>query len=476
MGPAPYPLHPVLIVDDEPEIVRGAQRVLEARGVTNVLGCTDSREVMGLLAEQEVSAVLLDMSMPCVSGEELLAAISGEYPHVPVIIVTGRNEVETAVRCIRAGAFDYLVKPVAASRMTSAVRRALEFRELRDEYRSFRQRVLSGELANPEAFSAIITRNRSMRSLFQYVEAIAPTAKPVLIEGETGVGKELVARAVHELSGRQGQWVAMNVAGLDDNLFSDTLFGHLKGAFTGADQRRGGLVEQAADGTLFLDEIGDLSPASQIKLLRLLQEAQYFPLGADVPKSASPRIVVTTNQDLQALEKAGRFRKDLFYRLQTHRVHVPPLRERPDDLPPLVAHFLEQASAALGKEPPTVPKELFTLLATYAFPGNVRELEAMVYDALSHHTSRMLSMASFKAHIEATRPPAAASPAAIEATASPFALFETLPTLKEAPKLLIAEALNRAKGNQRIAAQLLGITPSGLSKALKRAGSHDAHP
>jgi DNA-binding NtrC family response regulator len=251
--------------------------------------------------------MLLDLSMPHISGGELLSLVNKDFPEVPIIIITGSNDVETAVACMKSGAFDYMVKPVEKSRLISGVKRAIEIRELQRENRLLRARVLLGEMEHPEAFSEIITDSEAMRSIFQYIEAISNTSQPVLITGETGVGKELVARAIHRLSNRKGDFVPVNVAGLDDNIFADTLFGHKKGAFTGADQPRSGMIEQASGGTLFLDEIGDLSPASQVKLLRLLQDGEFFPLGSDIVKHSDARVVVATNQNLQAFRNQGGF-------------------------------------------------------------------------------------------------------------------------------------------------------------------------
>ncbi len=258
------------------------------------------------------------------------------------------------------------------------------------------------------------------------------------------------------------------MAGLDDAVFSDTLFGHMRGAFTGADQTRRGMIEEAADGTLFLDEIGDLSIASQVKLLRLLQEGEYFPLGSDRPKRLKARVVVATHQNLLLKQENGSFRRDLYYRLCTHMVHVPPLRERKGDLAPLLDHFLEEAARSLGKKKPTPPRELLQLLATYSFPGNVRELKALVYNAVSVHRDRVLSMDTFLKTV--VRPEAKLNPPAISAERNLFAGLEHLPTFGEAAELLVEEAMSRANGNQTIAARLLGISQPALSKRLKLRG------
>jgi len=465
------PYLPVLIVDDEIESLEGFEFMLNSNGFNHVKTCQDSRNVMGFLENQEPSVILLDLSMPHLSGQDLLIEISIHYPHIPVIIVTGMNEVETAVACMTRGAFDYMVKPVDQGRMISGVRRAVELREERLEYKNFRKKVLEDDLQYPEIFSDIITVNKIMRSIFQYSETIARTGKPVLITGESGVGKELIAKAIHRLSGNKGQFVSVNVAGLDDQLFSDTLFGHLKGAFTTAEKRRSGLINKATGGTLFLDEIGDLSLISQLKLLRILQEKEYYPMGSDIPIEMDTRIITATNQDLISLMEKRTFRADLYYRIQTHHIHIPPLRERTSDIPLLLEHFLEKTSASLGKKKPTPPRELASFLAGYSFPGNIRELGAMVFDAVSNHKQRMLSTRRFKAHVEKHQPVILKKNTNLkESDLNPFSVIDSFPSLRQAPKYLLSEAMRRSHGNKTTAAMMLGITRSGLNKALKRAG------
>lgn len=463
-----YPNHPVLLVDDEIQALQSYEIVLRSSGITNIMRCQDSRTVLPILAEHAIELMLLDLTMPYVSGEEILTTVTQEYPEIPIIIVTGANDVEIAVRCMKAGAFDYMVKPVERSRLVSGIKRAMEMRDLRRETTQLRQHILSHELRSPEVFSSIITRDETMHSIFHYVEAIAGTAQPVLLTGETGVGKELMARAIHQLSERTGHFVAVNVAGLDDTIFADTLFGHRRGAFTGAEEARSGLVETAASGTLFLDEIGDLQVASQLKLLRLLQEREFFPLGADMPRRSDARIIVSTNEDLTILMTTGRFRKDLYYRLRIHHIHIPPLRERLHDLPDLVEYFLEEAARMLGKKKPTPPPELIALLSTYSFPGNIRELQSMVFDAVSKHTARKLSMDMFKKVIFEDGEKLNEGMQIIEEAERQMVRFgDGLPTLKQMDNLLIQEAMRRARGNQTIAARLLGISQQALSKRLK---------
>ncbi|MEE9169092.1 MAG: sigma-54 dependent transcriptional regulator [bacterium] len=472
MKQAIYPAHPVIIVDDEEHFLLSVVVTLSSNGINNVKECQDSREVMGLVTEQDYSVMLLDLSMPHKSGVDLLPAITQEYPNMPVIMVTAVNEVETAVECMKLGAFDYLVKPVDEARLVTTLKRAIKFRDVQNENTLLKKYLLTDKLDHPDQFAEIITNDKNMRSIFQYVEAIGATSLPILITGETGVGKELVAQAIHYVSGRPGEFMPVNVAGVDDTLFSDTLFGHKKGGFTGADRDRMGLIEQAASGTLFLDEIGDLSLESQVKLLRLLQEAKYYPIGADTPKLTDARIVVATNSDIEARQLDGNFRKDLYYRLQAHHIHIPPLRDRKDDIPILVEHFLTKAGNSLNKKRPTPPRELMSLLRNYQFPGNVRELEGMIFDAVSRHKSGILSMESFKDKIRSKD----IDHMEIDADESGAAQYgevrmefpDQLPSLRLMERMLVSEALRRADGNQTIAAQLLGLTRRALNNRLNR--------
>lgn len=460
---------PILLVDDEQEILRSFTRILNIEGIENVFTIDDSRQVMPFLKEQNIGVIILDLKMPYISGDELLLEINHDFPSIPVIIMTAVNEVESAVRCMKSGAFDYLVKPVDESIFLSSLMKAMEFYSLRKEATSLKQYLLDDRIENESAFSSIITNSKKMRSIFKYAEVIAVSNQPVLITGETGVGKELIARAIHALSRRKGEFVAVNIAGLDDTVFSDTLFGHKRGSFTGADQPRDGLITRAGGGTLFLDEIGDMSEASQAKLLRLLQENEYYPLGSDVPKHTDARVVVATNQVLQNLISSGKFRKDLYYRLRGHQIHIPPLRERIEDIPLLVSSFLEEAANSLKKKKPTPPPELITYLSTSDFPGNVRELKAVIFDAVARHKSGVLSMDSFKEFIHKERLTEGKIPPSQTNELNSFVSgFQRFPTLKEAENYLISEALRRSNNNQGVAASLLGITRQALNKRLNR--------
>lgn len=459
---------PVLLVDDEPQLLQSVKLLLRSDGFETVYTLGNSQEVMALLAEKPVKAVVLDLTMPGLSGFELLQQISLNYPELPVIIMTGNNEIDTAVQCMKTGAYDFLVKPVGKERLISSVYRALEVHALQNEVDLLKHSLLTGEVKNQNAVKNIVTQNSAMHAIFRYMEAIAPSNQPALITGETGSGKELFAKALHSFSGRSGAFIADNVAGLDDTVFADTLFGHTKGAYTGADRVREGLIAQAQDGTLFLDEIGDLTQTSQIKLLRLLQEHSYYPIGLDTTRHSNARIIVATHCDIDQLVEQGKFRKDLYYRLYAHRVHIPPLRDRLDDLAVLVQHILEKAAAALNKNTPTPPPELIALLKSYHFPGNIRELEGMIHNAVAIHQGGVLSMLSFREAIGYQKeiPQTQEEKTALDYSMNLFS--DCIPTLKEAEQILIEQAMQRADNNQGIAAGMLGITRQALNKRLVR--------
>lgn len=464
---------PVLLVDDEPNILLGSRTTLRSAGIREVETCDDSRQVMPLLAKRNFGVIVLDLFMPHVSGQELLMEIARKYPHIPVLVMTASDELDLAVQCMKAGAHDYLVKPVDRTRFITSVQRTLELCSLRNEVHLLKEHLLSDQLQCPEVFAPIITSSKKMIAIFRYMEVVARSRQPILITGETGVGKEMFAAAIHKLSVLPGKLVCVNVAGLDDNLFSDTLFGHERGAFTGAERPRAGLISQAAGGTLFLDEFGDLKEASQVKLLRLLQEGEYYPIGSDVPRKSDARVVVATNKNLQQMMAKELFRSDLYYRLCAHHVHIPPLRERKEDIPFLLEHFISQAAREFRKKPPVSNPELLRLLSTYAFPGNVRELQAMIFDAVARHQSGILSMDSFKKIIcgeQVTQTPGVDRDLPDGEQLRNF--FGRFPTLKEVDVLLVSAAMNLAKGNQGIASNLLGISRQALNQRLKRQAGH----
>lgn len=458
----------VLLIDDEKHILESLSLFLQRSGMEKIVTIEDSRKVMHYCSQVTPSVIVLDLFMPYISGTELLREIKKYYPEIPVIIVTAAQEVESVVNHIKDGAFDYLVKPVNKERLLSAVKAAHKVSSLRDEVTLLKKCLLSRDMPYDRIFSEIITNNQEMRKLFLYINAISGSNEPVLITGETGSGKELLARAIHKASGVTGELVSFNIAGLDDTMFSDTLFGHSRGAYTGANQSREGLIAKASRGTLFLDEIGDLSKSSQVKLLRLLQEKKYYPLGSDVAKNAFVHVVAATNHNLKIDIEQGKFRQDLYYRLTSHQIEAPPLRKRVEDILPLVLFFLGQAAQSMNKAIPEPSQELLTLLSNYHFPGNIRELRGMIYDAVAQHQfGTIISMNSFKKWIRKERGNNKTEQAVISLSKDTnLNITGRFPTLKEAENLVIEEAMKQANGNQGIAATILGISRPALNRRL----------
>ena len=454
----------ILVVDDDPIARALLETILVSRGYERPACLEDPRLLEKTIDTVGAALVLLDLNMPYVSGQESLELLSSNHPDIPVIVITSEDSIETAVECMRLGAFDFMTKPIERNRLTVAVRNAFEYRALRTEMNVLNTRLRSTDLANPAAFEPMKTQDGQMAELFRYVEAISASEQAVLITGESGTGKELLAYAVHEASRPGKPFVPVNVAGLDDTMFSDTLFGHRAGAYTGADTYREGLAAKAADGTLFLDEIGDLTTQSQTKLLRLIQEREYYPLGADEAKRVNARIVTATNAEVEARVEAGVFRKDLYYRLLTHRIHIPPLRARTGDVSLLLGHFARAAYAENGVDDGRLPAEITTPLLRYTFPGNVRELRSVVFDAVSRLRAGV-EVVDIAEEIE--RDYAGASGIDEKTADRLLGCFERFPTLKEVEALLIDAALKRCDGNQSQAAKLIGLSQSTLSRRAK---------
>lgn len=458
----------ILVIDDEVEILKSFSMFLEDAGYRPI-EASNGHDGVDLFSKHRPDLVFTDLRMPGIDGLDVIRQIKSMAPDVPIVVISGAGNIGEAVEAIKLGACDYITKPVRdLSELELVARRALETGEIRQELSLLRKSILSGRVSNPEAFSGITTRDSGMQRVFQYVEAVAPTGQPVLITGQTGTGKEAIARALHTLSRKTGRFVAVNVGGLDDHVFSDTLFGHLRGAFTGADRVREGMIAQAVDGTLFLDEIGELSESSQVKLLRLLQEHEFFPLGADRPSRTNARVLAATNRDLEQMVRERRFREDLYYRMATHHVNLPPLCERAGDIPLLLDMFIAEAAKIMGKSPPRYHPSLIGYLSTYQFPGNIRELKAMVFDSVARFNGPLLPNELFLQGI-GMRPTSQHPDIAIEAVlSSDPANPGRLPTLKEAQEMLVAKALELAGGNQGVAARHLGITRQGLNKMLNR--------
>ncbi|MEO5350544.1 MAG: sigma-54 dependent transcriptional regulator [Magnetococcus sp. YQC-3] len=462
---------PVVLVDDQEEILTGMGLLLKNNGLGPVKTFSDSRDLLPFLEQTGAAVLLVDLKMPHMSGQEVLAWVQATHPHIPVIMVTAVCDVETAVECMKSGATDYLIKPVYVDRLVVAVRKAKEMVELRRYADSLRGYLLGDALRCPNVFADIVTCSPKMQAIFKYMESVSRTGEPFLIVGETGTGKELLATAFHALRKVAGQMVSVNVAGLDEQMFADVLFGHTKGAFTGALTVREGMVSKAANGTLFLDEIGDLSESSQIKLLRLLQEKKYAPLGSDISRNANVAVVSATNKDLKRQVREGRFRADLYYRLATHVVTVPPLRERKEDLPLLLEKFIHDAAGAIQlAHLPTPSPQLLRLLECHDFPGNIRELRGLVMDAVANHKKGTLAMEVFRKALRTDERVEAQTAESEPAIGPPLFWTEGRkpPTLKEAENYLISYALEKSKGNQGIAAVMLGVSRQALNQRLAR--------
>jgi DNA-binding NtrC family response regulator len=459
---------PIFVVDDEQDVAEAIERTLVINGYNNIFSLSDSREVINKLNQVGASLILLDITMPHLNGEELLEEITSFFPEVPIVMATARDSVEVVVKCMKKGAYDYIKKPLSTDRLLASISGALELRDLRRENKALRYQNKCEKPNNFEYFNDVITRNTAMLALFRYIETIALSTQVVAITGETGVGKELIAKSIHMASGRKGKFVAVNIAGVDDEVFSDTLFGHVKGAYTGANISRGGQIKEAEGGTLFLDEIGDLSYSSQVKLLRLLQEKKYLALGSDAVRTCDARIVVATNRNFDDLVEQGTFRKDLYYRLNTHHVTVPPLRERFDDLPLLVEHFLQLAASELGKKVLNVTPQIYPYLRNHSFPGNIRELQAIILNAVSRQQGSHLGVDVIRLVMQGQFRPKVVVEDEMGDMISSISFGPILPTIKEARETLTMEAIKRANGSITLAAKLLGVTRQALGQYLQR--------
>jgi len=433
-------------------------------GFKQVYSICDNTKLIPFLTKFPVSAIIFSLSSSDSAGKILLSEMMHTFPFVSLIVISESNSHKTAVECMKTGAYDYLVNPEAEEIIQSTISCMLNKTQHASSVMPHHLGHNAYHRDTHHAFSEIITQNRKMLSIFRYMEIIAPTSQAVMVTGETGTGKELIARGLHLASARQGHFVSINVAGLDDIMFSDTLFGHASGAYTGANHPRKGLIEKAENGTLFLDEIGDLSNASQIKLLRLLQEGEYYPLGSDTLKITNTRIIVATNCLLEQKISTGEFRNDLYYRLCAHHIHLPPLRERRNDIMVLTEYFVREAASNFGVRTPIIPPDVLDQLSKYNFPGNIRELKGLISRASALSSDGVLSLPKLKQN-QAVSPLPTYNPSDIIVLSRMHGRF---PTLQEAEFCLIREALHSSGGNQRTAALMLGISKQALNKRLQR--------
>jgi DNA-binding NtrC family response regulator len=450
----------VFVVDDEPEPVRIVERALTREGYA-VSGFDRAQAVLDALrsAAEPVDLLISDIQMPGTSGLELLAQVREAWPDLVVILLTGQTELSVAVDAMRRGAYDYLTKPVdPANTLVPAVRRAVEHGRL-----IRRNLFLQAKLDVAERSAGMIGDSKAMREVYSLVASVAPTDATVLVLGESGTGKELVARAIHAQNKRAGRaFVDVNCGALSESVLESELFGHAKGAFTGAISARRGLFEEASGGTLFLDEVGELTQATQVRLLRVLQERNVRPVGSTETRDIDVRVIAATNRDLAERVEAGEFREDLYYRLDVVTVHVPPLRERVEDIPALVHHFLQKHSVRLGKRVEHVDPEALERLSQYGWPGNVRELENAVERAIVLAKGDVFGIELLPSVLRgATR----------RVRGEDARFKHPLPEAKAAfERAYLEQLLVRAEGRLARAAQLAGVDASNLRRLLKRHG------
>ena len=476
MRPANPFMATILYVDDEPAIGLILEKTLERTG-HRTIGARNVPEALQALAAGGVDVIISDYRMPGITGLEFLAMLRGQGFDIPLIMLTGYSSIEHAVAAIKAGAFDYITKPFAPEQLELAVDQALEFLRLRRENEALRREVV--EFRHERE---IVGDSEAIRRVLQTVAAAAPTRATVLLQGESGTGKELFARAIHDQSDRRDKpFIKLNCAAMPDGLVESALFGHERGAFTGAVRRVEGAFERAHTGTLLLDEISEMRLDLQAKLLRVVQEQEFERVGGTTPIRVDVRIIATTNRDLGASAAAGVFRQDLYYRLSVMPVTIPPLRERPEDIPLLATRFARRTAAETGKDVRGIAAEALRLLQEHSWPGNVRELQHAVERAVILTTDAMLSPAAF----DSLRPPAGprgAAPVIVRPNdptdGAPAVAGHTLhlPTLNvsEAERALIQRALVAAKQNRTRAAELLGISVRTLRNKLNVRGESTA--
>ncbi|MDR2019412.1 MAG: sigma-54 dependent transcriptional regulator [Treponema sp.] len=442
----------LLIADDEKNIRQGLAAALEMDGY-QVETAADGDEGWKRFQKGDIDLVITDLRMPGLPGEEFLRRISTETPGIPVIILTGHGTVENAVEAMRNGAYDFLTKPVNLDRLSLLVKRALANREL-----VLKHRRLEEELEQKKQFRTIIGTSAPMRRIFDTINRAAPAKASILITGESGVGKELVADAIHELSPRKDKpLIKVHCAAIPDTLIESELFGHEKGAFTGAVSRRRGRFELANEGTLFLDEIGEIDQNIQIKLLRALQEKKFERVGGEETLEVDVRIVAATNKDLKAEIEKGAFREDLYFRLNVVNIHVPPLRERKDDIPLLVASFLREFSSENGKTLEGIDEKARSCLYAYDWPGNIRELRNCMESAVVMSKGPVIT--------EGDLPPTLRIK-----NDEGWIRIPLGSTLEEGERIIIRDTLSVQKGNKSKTAEILGIGRKTLHRKLAEWG------
>ncbi len=438
----------ILVIDDEKNIREGLATALELEDY-KVFTADDGKTGLDLLKKESIDLIITDLRMNEVGGEKVLSTVISQNPATKVIILTGHGSIDSAVDAMRHGAYDFLTKPVNLDQLTLIVKRALQGRKLEIEHKE-----LLEEVKKHRGFEKIVSKSSEMERVLKIIEKAANTKSSVLITGETGVGKELVADALHNLSSRKDKpFIKVHCAALSENLLESELFGHEKGAFTGATGLKRGRFELANGGTIFLDEIGEIDQSVQIKILRILQEKQFERVGGEQTISCDVRVVAATNRNLEKEVKEGRFREDLYYRLNVVNIFVPPLRERKDDIPLLVTSFLSEFNKENDKNIESFDAETRRLLYDFDWPGNIRQLRNCVESAVVMCSGDTITIDDLPPTISSLNKDARIS--------IPIGI-----TMDEAEKIIITENLSRNKGNKTKTADTLGIGRKTLHRKL----------
>jgi two-component system response regulator HydG len=447
----------VLLVDDETGILEALQVLFRGEGYDVVMG-RSGREALEALASARPDLVVTDIRMPGVTGLEVLARVRETDSEIPVILMTAQASLQSAVRAVNEGAYYYLQKPFANDDLLAICKRALEARELKVENRALKKEIRRRDRRSE---ARPIGKSRSFLDVLKLAETVAPTDSTILISGESGTGKEVLARYIHSLSERaDASFHSINCGALPESLLESELFGHVKGAFTGAVKDKEGLLVAAKGGTFFLDEVGEMSPATQVKLLRALQEREVIPVGSTEPVAVDVRLIAATNRELEEEIRRGKFRSDLYYRLNVIALHLPPLRERREDVALLARHFIEQLAAKGGNgATKTLPEETLEVLQRYDWPGNVRELENALERAVVLTSGDVLLPAALPAAVREPPPQRVVSEAP-----------SANPSMEVIERAYILWVLQAEGGNKTKAAEVLGIDPSTLYRKLHRYG------
>ena len=446
---------PVLVVDDDQGLLLSIKATLVSAGLPEPALASDSRDVMVLARTHDFKLILLDLMMPHLSGMEVLKQINNEFPKMDCVIVSAMDDVESAVKSMNLGASDYLVKPLNSEKLIVVVNRTLNNHNLQHELELFGGQKVFSELKHPQAFAEIVAEDEALALVFHQVEAVAHTDYSVVINGESGTGKEMLARVIHRLSSRShAPFYAVNMASFSKTIFEDEFFGHAKGAYTDAAADKRGFFEAAHGGTLFLDEITELDPSLQAKLLRVIEERELYRLGSTEARDVNVRIIAATNRDINEEILKGRFRADLFYRINMYNIQIPPLRERKKDILPLARHFLALHAAANEKKIDALAKDLIERLLKHSFPGNVRELENIIAAGVLQEKGQHLTLAS--------------TPGLFSYNGPERRKNVELLTLEDLEKRHIERVLEITGGNRPKAAELLGINVSTVYRKIEK--------